>query len=88
MCLAALSAKPSYIWGGVLILMGVLLQLDELGISRVGIQTIWPIFIIGIGVVLVMQALQSRGGGSKTGMGGRVGMDTEMAHATQILDVG
>jgi len=58
------SNRSRHVWGGVLILMGVLLQLDELGISRVGIQTIWPIFIIGIGVVLVMQAF--RGGSGKT----------------------
>jgi hypothetical protein len=52
------------IWGGVLILVAVLLELEEFGIGRIGIQTIWPIFIIGIGVVLVMQALQSRSGGT------------------------
>lgn len=52
------------IWGGVLVLVGVLLELEEFGVGRVGIQTIWPIFIIGIGVVLVMQALQSRSGGT------------------------
>jgi predicted membrane protein len=52
------------LWGGVLILIGVLLELEEFGVGHVGIQTIWPIFIIGIGVVLVMQALQSRGGGT------------------------
>jgi predicted membrane protein len=57
------SNRSRHVWGGVLILMGVLLQLEELGISRVGIQTVWPIFIIGIGVVLVMQAF--RGGGGK-----------------------
>jgi hypothetical protein len=56
-------ARGRRIWGGILILLGILLELEEFGVGRVGIQTIWPIFIIGIGVVLVLQALQSGGGG-------------------------
>jgi predicted membrane protein len=57
-------ARGRRVWGGVLVVAGVLLQLENLGFRRVGIQTIWPIFIIGIGVVLVMQALQSKSGGT------------------------
>ena len=57
-------ARGRRIWGGVLILVGILLELEEFGVGRIGIQTIWPIFIIGIGVVLVMQAMQ--GGSSGT----------------------
>ncbi|MGH9746722.1 MAG: LiaI-LiaF-like domain-containing protein [Candidatus Acidiferrales bacterium] len=43
-------------WGGFLILAGIGLQLQELGYQRVRIETLWPLFIIGVGVLLVMQA--------------------------------
>jgi predicted membrane protein len=48
-------------WGGFLILAGIALQLQELGYERVRIETLWPIFIIAVGVLLVIQAF-SRGG--------------------------
>jgi predicted membrane protein len=48
-------------WGGFLILAGIGLQLQELGFQRVRIETLWPVFIIGVGVLLVIQAF-SRGG--------------------------
>jgi predicted membrane protein len=48
-------------WGGFLILAGVALQLQELGYQRVRIETLWPIFIIAVGVLLVIQAT-SKGG--------------------------
>ncbi len=48
-------------WGGFLILAGVALQLQELGFARVRIETLWPIFIIGVGVLLVVQAFGKSG---------------------------
>jgi predicted membrane protein len=48
-------------WGGFLILAGVALQLQELGYQRVRIETLWPIFIIGVGVLLVIQAFSKSG---------------------------
>src|SRR5262249_29928783 len=37
-------------WGGFLILAGAALQLQELGYQRVRIETLWPLFIIAVGV--------------------------------------
>ena len=48
-------------WGGFLILAGIALQLQELGIARVRIEALWPIFIIGVGVLLVIQAFGKSG---------------------------
>lgn len=57
-------ARGRRIWGGVIVTIGALFLLENLGVGHVSIEMIWPIFIIGIGVVLVMQALQSRTGGT------------------------
>ena len=46
-------------WGGFLILAGIGLQLQELGFQRVRMETLWPLFIIGVGVLLVIQALRA-----------------------------
>ena len=51
-------------WGGFLILLGIALQLQELGYRRVRMETLWPLFIIGVGVLLVIQAF-SKGGDSR-----------------------
>ena len=48
-------------WGGFLVLAGTALQLQELGYQRMRIETLWPVFIIGVGVLLVIQAF-SKGG--------------------------
>ncbi|HTP44922.1 MAG TPA: DUF5668 domain-containing protein [Candidatus Acidoferrum sp.] len=50
-------------WGGFLILAGVALQLEKLGYQQVRIETLWPLFIIAVGVLLVIQAT-SKGGES------------------------
>ena len=47
--------------GGFLILAGIGLQLQELGFARVRIETLWPIFIIAVGVLLVIQAFGKGG---------------------------
>jgi hypothetical protein len=52
-------------WGGFLILLGIALQLQELGYRRVRMETLWPLFIIGVGVLLVIQAFSKGGGNSR-----------------------
>jgi hypothetical protein len=52
-------------WGGFLILLGIALQLQELGYRRVRMETLWPLFIIGVGVLLVIQAFSKGGGDSR-----------------------
>jgi hypothetical protein len=51
-------------WGGFLILLGIALQLQELGFRRIRMETLWPLFIIGVGVLLVIQAFSKGGGDS------------------------
>jgi predicted membrane protein len=43
-------------WGSFLILAGIGLQLQELGFRRIRMETLWPLFIIAFGVLLVTQA--------------------------------
>jgi len=47
-------------WGGFLTLLGLSFQLEELGLSRVRFGTIWPVFLICIGVLLVLRRYESR----------------------------
>jgi hypothetical protein len=48
-------------WGGFLILAGIALQLQELGFQRIRMETLWPVFIIAVGVLLVIQAFGKGG---------------------------
>jgi hypothetical protein len=48
-------------WGGFLTLLGLSFQLEELGLSRIRFGTIWPVFLICVGVLLVLRRYESRG---------------------------
>jgi len=48
-------------WGGFLALLGISFQLEELGLSRISFGTIWPVFLICVGVLLVLRHYESRG---------------------------
>jgi len=48
-------------WGGFLTLLGISFQLEELGLSRVRLGTIWPVLLICIGVLLVLRRYENRG---------------------------
>ncbi len=47
-------------WGGFLILLGISFQLQELGLSHVHVVVIWPVFLICVGVLLILQRYESR----------------------------
>jgi hypothetical protein len=47
-------------WGGFLILLGVSFQLEELGLSHIHIATIWPVFLICAGILLILRRYESR----------------------------
>lgn len=47
-------------WGGFLTLLGIAFQLQELGYSRVRFETIWPVFLICIGVLLLLRRYEAR----------------------------
>lgn len=45
------------LWGGILVLMGVLFLLDSLGAIRLqSIVAFWPLIFIGIGLYLILQS--------------------------------
>ena len=51
------------IWGGFLILFGIILTLHEFGRFPVGIGHLWPLFIIVGGLLLMWQAYEAQQGG-------------------------
>lgn len=55
------------IWGGFLILLGVLLTMHEFGRFPVGIGHLWPLFIIVGGLLLMWQAYDARRNGEISG---------------------
>jgi cell wall-active antibiotic response 4TMS protein YvqF len=50
----------SRFWGGFLVLLGVSFQLEELGFSYVRIGTIWPVFLICVGILLILRRYENR----------------------------
>jgi predicted membrane protein len=55
-----LTCKSGRVFGGVLVVLGVLFQLDTLGIARFTWGEIWPIAIIAVGVMVMWSSLQAR----------------------------
>jgi len=47
-------------WGGFLTLLGVSFQLEELGVRGVRFGTIWPVFLICVGVLLILRRYEMR----------------------------
>jgi len=48
------------IWGITLLTIGALLVLENLGIAHIRFDTIWPLIIIGVGVLMIWQAAGPR----------------------------
>ena len=47
-------------WGGFLTLLGISFQLEELGFNYIRIATIWPVFLICVGVLLILRRYENR----------------------------
>jgi hypothetical protein len=47
-----------YLWGGFLVAIAAALELDHLGYARLRFATIWPVFVIAAGIILVLRAYQ------------------------------
>jgi predicted membrane protein len=45
-----------HMWGGLLMAVGVIIELDYIGFAHIHIETIWPVFVIAAGVVLIWRA--------------------------------
>jgi predicted membrane protein len=48
------------LWGGLLVVVGIFLELNKLGVTHIGLKAIWPLLIIGLGVSLLWQALENK----------------------------
>jgi hypothetical protein len=48
-------------WGGFLILLGIAFQLQELGISHIRFETVWPVFLICVGILLIARKYERDG---------------------------
>jgi predicted membrane protein len=46
------------VWGAFLVAIGLVVELDYLGYARVRLETIWPVFVIAAGLVLIWRAYQ------------------------------
>ncbi len=55
-----LTCKSGRVFGGVLVILGVLFQLDALNIARFTWGEIWPMVIIGVGILVMWSSLQAR----------------------------
>ena len=47
-------------WGIVLLFAGVVLQLNQLGFTRLGWEELWPVLLIAAGLMLMWNALDAR----------------------------
>jgi len=55
-----LTCKSGRVFGGVLIVLGAIFQLDALGIAHFTWGEIWPLAIIGAGLMVMWSSAQSR----------------------------
>jgi len=46
------------LWGGLLMVIGVVLELDTLRFARIRFETLWPVFVIAAGLILMIKAYQ------------------------------
>jgi predicted membrane protein len=56
------STNPSRVWGAVLTAAGILLVLDHLGYTRVSFEALWPLALIGFGLLMVWRAVGGSAG--------------------------
>jgi len=57
---AKIARDDSRIWGAALLLFGMFLQLDELGIAHFSWGQFWPMLLIAAGLAALWSALQAR----------------------------
>jgi uncharacterized membrane protein HdeD (DUF308 family) len=52
--------REHFISGAVLLCLGVLLQLDQLGWTGVSIGDLWPVFLVAVGAAMILEGLRGR----------------------------
>jgi len=55
-----LATQSGKVIGGILVLVGILFQLDALGIAHFSWGELWPLAIIGVGVLVLWSSLRAR----------------------------
>ncbi len=55
-----LTCRSGRVFGAVMVILGVLFQLDTLGIAHFGWGQLWPLAIIGAGVLMMWSSLKAR----------------------------
>src|SRR5262249_2802601 len=58
--IAKIARRDSRIWGALVLLFGVFLQLSELGIGHFSWGQFWPLLLIAVGAMAMWSALQAR----------------------------
>jgi predicted membrane protein len=66
----SLMRREHRLWGIVLITVGILLQLNQLGIGHFGWNDIWPVLLIAAGLMLMWGAIEARRSPSAPPIGG------------------
>jgi hypothetical protein len=64
--LSFLECKDRRILGFILLTIGTLLILENLGIAHINFGLIWPLIVIGIGVLLIWRTIKPTGAGSNS----------------------
>jgi predicted membrane protein len=65
--LASLASSQGRVKGAVLIVLGALFELDALGIAHFSWSSLWPLAIIGAGLMVMWTTLEARRTGVNTG---------------------
>src|SRR5579863_805821 len=58
--IAKISCNDSRVWGVLILLFGIFLQLNELGIGHFTWSEFWPLLVIAAGLMAMWSALQAR----------------------------
>jgi predicted membrane protein len=65
--LAGLGRRRNVFWGSFVGLAGVLLLLGNLGYAHAGLDVLWPLFLIAVGVQVLLRATGARSSTSRDG---------------------
>src|SRR5258708_37755141 len=49
-----------YVWGGMIALVGAFILLDNLDVVPFNFDLLWPIFIIGFGIIVLLRAIDRK----------------------------
>jgi predicted membrane protein len=52
------SCMQGYLWGIFLCSIGAFIELDQLAYARIRFETMWPVFVIAAGFILIVRAFQ------------------------------